>query len=115
MAVVKMTGRIDSVEIVFSLSETGAWIATVPPDIYGEFVVEVTALDEAGNAAYSTAMLFTVDIGDLSFSVIPLSYAYKVSGEGFSKVEVQSDYTFYAVNSHFGYAELPPNFLTEVV
>ncbi|WP_309087229.1 PF13754 domain-containing protein [Domibacillus sp.] len=115
MAVVRMTGRIDGAEVIFSLMENGQWSATVPPDVYGEFVVEVTAWDEAGNTAYSTAMLFSINPGDLSFQVIPLLYAYKVVNEGFSEVEIQSEYTFYMVGSHVDYVELPPNFTAKVV
>lgn len=97
MGVAKMTGQIDGVAIVFYQTESGEWAAVVPPDLYGEFVVEVTAWDEAGNTAYSTAMLFVIDTRDLSYRVIPLSYAYKVVDHGFLEKEIRSDYTFHVV------------------
>ena len=94
--IARMVGRIGSSDIVF-YSKDGDWVATVPPGLYGEFIIEVTAFDQAGNTAYSTSMLFVIDPSDLSFKVIPLSFAYKVDEGGFTEREIQSDYAFYVV------------------
>ncbi|MCM3789412.1 Ig-like domain repeat protein [Domibacillus indicus] len=115
MAVVRMTGEIDGTSIIFSKDKSGTWVAPVPLNLDGEFIVEVTAYDEAGNMAYSTAMLFAIDPSTLSAQVIPLNYVYKVGDDPFACTVISSDFAFYVVDPHMQHAELPQNFSVRVV
>lgn len=73
--VVKVIGKINGGDIIFNRSEKEErWKAAVPLDLDGEYVVELTAFDEAGNISYVTKMLFSVDPVNLTISVAPLHF-----------------------------------------
>ncbi|WP_458412790.1 PF13754 domain-containing protein [Schinkia sp. CFF1] len=116
MAIVKIVGHVDSVEIIFRLNTEGDWIATIPKDLDGEYVVEVNAYDEAGNMSYASSMLFVVDPSTLKVEFVPLSYAYKtIDDEVYSEKILVSDFAYYEVKSSFNFKELPQNFAAKVV
>ena len=49
--VVKVSGKIDGKEVIFERAEGDRWNATVPYDLDGMYVVELTAENDAGNIA----------------------------------------------------------------
>lgn len=48
------------------------WTATVPPAEGGEYIVELTAWDAAGNVQYTTKYLLAIDYTALCVHLIPL-------------------------------------------
>lgn len=93
MAVIKVVGKINgSEEIIFGKSvDSNQWIATTAPNLStGRYVVEIIAYDEAGNEAYSAAMLLEFDASDMTFKLIPSNYTadtFEVKKEEFIKSE----------------------------
>ena len=55
--VTKVIGKVDGKEVVFEHAEGDLWNITVPLDLDGIYVVEVTAYDDAGNVAFCTKIL----------------------------------------------------------
>lgn len=115
MAIVKMVGKVGGNAIIFSRDGSGFWMAAVPKDINGEFIVEVIAFDEAGNEAYSSSMLFIVDASALSVKIIPLQFAYKVLDSEYKEKLSLSDFVFYSSNSDFKFKKMPAKFTARVV
>lgn len=74
MAVKKVFGRVDGVEVILQWAEGDRWSVPVPLDQDGEYVVEIIAEDEAGNQAYMAKMLFVVNTALLCVHVIPVPY-----------------------------------------
>ena len=66
--VVKVSGKIDGKEVIFERAEGDRWNVTVPYDLDGMYVVELTAENDAGNIAYCTKMLLIVDPATLCSS-----------------------------------------------
>ena len=54
--VTKVIGKVDGQEVIYERGEGDKWIITVPLDLDGMYVVEVTAYDNAGNIAFCTKM-----------------------------------------------------------
>lgn len=75
--VVKLIGKVDNVDIIFTKAMGDDWEAVVPYDLDGEYIVELTAIDEAGNMSYVTKYLFIVNTSQLCVKLLPLSYAAK--------------------------------------
>lgn len=116
MAIVKMVGQADGAEIIFRLNDERDWIATIPKDLDGEYVVEIKAYDEAGNQAYASSMLFIVDPATLEVQVIPINYAYKtLEHEDFNNKTVISEFVYHEVRNSFEFKEQPQNFAAKVV
>ena len=59
--VVKVSGKIDGKEVIFERAEGDRWNVTVPYDLDGMYVGELTAENDAGNIAYCTKILLIVD------------------------------------------------------
>lgn len=69
--VARVYGAIDNQAIVFTYNEiTGRWDATVPANLNGgAYLVALWAEDEAGNTAYITTALCTIDTSKMCVSV----------------------------------------------
>lgn len=91
--ITKVIGKVDGQEVVYERSDGDKWTVTVPSDLDGMYVVEVTAYDEAGNSAYCTKMLLIVDPATLCVSLVPYEYIVEV---------VQDDYMIDVVYPNHG-------------
>ena len=65
MAVVKLIGKADNFELVFAQNEKGLWETTVPFDEDGIYILDLLAVDEAGNESRYAIALFTVDTSNI--------------------------------------------------
>ncbi len=74
MAVVRVIGTIDGVEVTFDRAQGDVWQVPVPLDDDGEYVVEIIAEDDAGNRSYLTKLLFAVNAAQLCVHVVPVPY-----------------------------------------
>ena len=91
--VAKVIGKVDDSEVIYEKGEGDKWSVTVPLDLDGMYVVEVTAYDEAGNIAYCTKRLLIVDPATLCVSLVPYEYTVEV---------VQDDYMIDVVYPNHG-------------
>lgn len=72
----KLTGKIEGQPVAFELvrqeGRTSVFTAEVPTTLDGEYVVELTAEDDAGNIAYICKYLVTIDLTNLCVHLMPL-------------------------------------------
>lgn len=64
-----LTGKIDGAAINFKNVEGDMWQATIPPSLNGAYIVELTAVDEAGNIAYVAEYIVVVDLSTMHVSL----------------------------------------------
>ncbi len=57
--VVRLEGKVDGKDVIFSKVSEELWETTIPPDVDGMYIVELTAYDEYGNFSYATKILLT--------------------------------------------------------
>ena len=60
--VVKLTGSINGTEITLEWESGDRWTAIIPSIPSGVYIVDLTAWDEAGNFAYVTKYIITIDL-----------------------------------------------------
>lgn len=72
--ITRLIGNVDGNETVFSQINEGLWEATVPLDLDGTYVIDLRAVDEAGNESYYATVLFTVDPEKLHVALTFLKY-----------------------------------------
>ena len=72
--VVKLVGNVEGQNVIFTRDKGDIWIAEVPAQHSGRYVIELTAYDEAGNMAYRTDVLFTYDPLAMKITIEPLPY-----------------------------------------
>lgn len=72
----KLTGKIEGQQVAFELirqeGRTFVFTAKVPANLDGEYVVELTAEDDAGNIAFVCKYLVTIDLTNLCVHLMPL-------------------------------------------
>lgn len=71
-----LAGKIEGQPVTFTLisqeGRTAKFRAEVPSTLDGEYVVELTAIDDAGNVAYTCRYLVTIDMSRLCVHLVPL-------------------------------------------
>ena len=95
--VVELRGKVDGKEIVFERTSEEEWKAAIPRELYGYYVVELEAFDEAGNRAYMTRVLLTVDLEALTIKLVPYNYQASLAGPEFESEPYLSQYAAYLV------------------
>ena len=60
--VVRLEGKVQGQDVIFSRVQGDEWETTVPPSLNGVYIVELTAYDDAGNMAYTAMYILTIDI-----------------------------------------------------
>ena len=82
--VAQVKGSVDGQDIIFSRTEGGRWEATVPLDLDGTYVIDLTAIDDAGNESYYATVLFAVDPETLHITMEVLKYRLQPVDRGYS-------------------------------
>ncbi len=73
--VIKVWGKADSFELVFSHISGDIWQTEVPTDIRdGQYVVELYALDDSGNQAYWAGILYLCNSKAVRVRIVPDKY-----------------------------------------
>jgi len=94
MTVARVVGQCNGAEIIFTRDSDGSWDVAVPAMSSGQYVVSVTAYDEAGNSAYQALMLFSVDVTTLQVQLLPLHFATSEVSGNFDSSTQLSDFVF---------------------
>lgn len=76
--VVKLVGTIEGQEIVFTRSKGDIWDACVPSSENGVYILDLTAVDEAGNTSYTARYIVTIDTTALRVTLEPFPYDTEV-------------------------------------
>lgn len=113
--IVKVSGKVDGQDVIFERSEGNQWNITVPYDLDGMYVIEVTAENDAGNVAYYTKMLLIVDPATLCVKLVPLDYMVEVVPEEYETHIIPEDYLVEVMEEQYQVATLPDLFYVEVV
>lgn len=113
--IVKVSGKVDGQDVIFERSEGNQWNITVPYDLDGMYVIEVTAENDAGNVAYCTKMLLIVDPATLCVKLVPLDYMVEVVPEEYETHIIPEDYLVEVMEEQYQIATLPDLFYVEVV
>lgn len=113
--IVKVSGKVDGQDVIFERSEGNQWNITVPYDLDGMYVIEVTAENDAGNVAYCTKMLLIVDPATLCVKLVPLDYMVEVVPEEYETHIIPEDYLVEVMEEQYQVATLPDLFYVEVI
>lgn len=87
--VVRLEGKVDGKDIIFKNSGGDLWEATVPFDIDGTYVCELSAFDEAGNKGFTTKVLITFHPENQNICIEPFPWKAELK-----KTNIISDISF---------------------
>lgn len=74
MAVKRLIGKVDQIEIVFERMEGDLWQVQVPGDEDCTYILELYAADEAGNETFMTRIFFEYDRSSKKVIIKPVPY-----------------------------------------
>lgn len=92
-----LAGKIEGQPVSFALirqeGRTTVFQTEVPATLDGEYVVELTATDDAGNVAFVCKYLITIDMSRLCVHLLPLpDYWLESVQSEYGLVSIASDY-----------------------
>lgn len=92
-----LAGKIEGQPVTFTLisqeGRTARFRAEVPSTLDGEYVVELTATDDAGNVAFVCKYIVTIDMSRLCVHLVPLQdYWLEPIQPEYDLVPVTDDY-----------------------
>ena len=77
--VVSLTGMVDSIPVIFTRTEDDLWTTVVPPDLNdGMYIIELTAVDNAGNQTFYVGKLYVWQRVSTQFHLIEQPYIHKL-------------------------------------
>lgn len=75
----RVSGTANGVGILFERTEGNRWEARVPPNLSGEYAVDMYAEDMAGNVSYCCRMLFAISGHAMKIEILDRGYKGEVS------------------------------------
>lgn len=119
----KLTGKIEGQPVTFTLiseeGRTSVFEAEVPATLDGEYVVELTAVDDAGNITFVCRYLVTIDMANMCVHLVPLPEYYLVGipcdyemtevSQGFALIAVCRGYNIKSVGQDYWLEPIYPD------
>jgi hypothetical protein len=110
----KLIGYIDGVEVTFDFYPPNIFRAEVPKHLNGTYIVQLKAIDAAGNVTNYSNIFIKIDFEKLTIQVLPSNFDYKNSFEyethevvsKFAHKEYARGYETVEIPSIFSYKEL---------
>lgn len=114
----KLTGKIEGQPVTFTLirqeGRTSVFSAEVPANLDGEYVVELTAEDDAGNVAFICKYLVTIDLTNLCVHLMPLpDYVLINQDLGYELEDVSGTYSMLDVSAGYDLQNVSPGYWLE--
>ena len=113
--VTKVIGKVDGQEVIYERAEGDLWNVTVPLDLDGMYVIEVTAYDEAGNITFCTKMLLIVDPETLCVRLHPYDYMVDIIQDGYGVSLIPDQYRVDTLTDEYKVTAQCEEYLLEVV
>lgn len=86
-----LKGNVDGKEILFERTgEDDEWTAVIPASLNGRYVVELLAIDDAGNETYWAKYIVTIDVTKMCVHLVPLEYQTEIIDTEF-EAKLQND------------------------
>lgn len=109
----KLTGKIEGQQVAFELirqeGRASVFTAEVPANLDGEYVVELTAEDDAGNIAFVCKYLVTIDLTNLCVHLMPLQdYVLIDQDLGYEMEDVSGIYSMIDVSTGYDLQNVSP-------
>ena len=90
--VVALRGTINGNIISFARAQWDRWEAIIPKSLNGAYVVDMSAVDEAGNTAYIARYIITIDISSMCVHIEPCPYYEELLEPQYRAVLEKSEY-----------------------
>lgn len=113
--VVMLTGSINGAEIILNRDVGDRWTAVIPSIPSGVYIVDLTAWDDAGNFAYVTKYIITIDLTAMCMRVRIEEYdALQDRDREYTCQIAAGDYNVLEQDARVYVREADPEYMTKV-
>lgn len=111
----RLIGNIDGIEVRFDFYPPNIFKAEIPKQLDGTYILQLHAIDEAGNITNYSDIFVRIDFKQLNIEVLPSNYNFigdsmdmgvVALDKNFTFKNISSDFNFMMHNSNYSYREL---------
>ncbi len=107
----KLIGYADGVEVLFDFYPPDTFKAEIPKKLNGIYIIELHAVDDAGNKNNYTNMIIAVDFNKLTFNILKQNYISNENKDSFKHLKRRQDYKTEVVETFYNYKSLQSEFV----
>jgi len=94
----RLVGYINGMEVSFDFYPPSSYKANIPKHLEGSYIVQLKAIDDAGNEANYTDILVYFDFQKMEFMILNYNYSHEII--------VNTNYSVKSIESNFTYKEV---------
>ncbi|KZL93568.1 PF13754 domain-containing protein [Clostridium magnum] len=90
----KLVGYINGIEVRFDFYPPNQFKAEIPKRMSGIYLLELHAIDDAGNQSNMCDMAVLIDFDKLTFKVLDSEFIHETNNEEFGYKELQPEFLY---------------------
>jgi hypothetical protein len=90
----KLIGYLDGIEVRFDFYSPNIFKAEIPKKMSGMYIIELHAVDEAGNQTNLCNTVVLIDFDKLTFKILDKNFIEKVENKNYGFKELHQEYTY---------------------
>lgn len=102
----KLVGYVDGVEVSFSFYPPNTFKAIIPKRLNGKYIVELKAIDDAGNENGETSIYMYIDFQSMHFKILNEKYMFNIDENNTKFIEVENIYDSIECINEFSFKEI---------
>jgi len=90
----RLIGFVNGVEIAFDFYPPNTFIANIPTCLNGSYIVQLKAIDGAGNEGYFTDVLVYIDFQKMTFKLLNNNFKHMQNRQQYEYEIIKHNYSF---------------------
>lgn len=101
----RLAGYVDGIEIAFDFYPPNTYKAIIPKKLNGRYIVQLKAVDEAGNETNLSENYMYIDFQQMIFKILDDKFKFNVDDNNLAYMEVKNIYNSREVYNKFNFKE----------
>lgn len=102
----KLVGYIDGIEVNFDFYPPHTFKCTIPKTINGRYIVQLKAVDDAGNETNLTKIYVYIDFKKMDFVILDKIFTFNIDNSDFDYLKIDNLYDFKQLEERFNFMEV---------
>lgn len=102
----RLIGYIDGIEVSFDFYPPNIYRAIIPKRLNGRYIVQLKAIDQAGNETNTSDIYMYIDLKQMIFNVLEDKFKFNIDNNGLGYVEVNNIYNSKEIDNKFNFLEI---------
>ena len=102
----RLIGYVDGIEVCFDFYPPNIYKAIIPKRLNGRYIVQLTAVDEAGNETNVTDIYMYISFQEMEFKVLDEKFKFNIDENKLSFVEIVGIYDPKVIDDKFYFKEI---------